>query len=108
MANVPADRVNPRSLFEVVGIDFTSAFSVICNFHRVVKYAKIYAAIFICIVTRAVHIEVVPTLSTEAFLNTLKCFVSLRGMLKTIYSDNDTNFRGANRYLNLNFQNDDI
>lgn len=43
MANLPADRVNPRSPFEAVGIDFTGAFNVKCNHHRVTKYAKVYA-----------------------------------------------------------------
>lgn len=59
-------------------------------------------------VKRAIHIKVVPTQSTESFLNALKCFVSRRGMPKTIYSYNGTKFRGADRYPNLNFQNDFI
>lgn len=78
---------------EVVGIDVTGAFSVKCNFHQVVKYTKAYATIFTCMVTHAVHIEVIPTLSTEDFLNALKCFVSRYEMPETIYSDNGTNFQ---------------
>jgi len=106
MGDLPIDRVEPCPPFQIVGIDFTGAFNVKCDHHRTPKYAKAYAAIFICFVTRAVHIEIVPSLSTEHFLESLKCFISRRGKPSTIYSDNGTNFRGAERYLNL--QDDEI
>lgn len=38
-------------------------------------------------------------LSTEMLLNTLKRFVSRRGLCKHIFSDNTTNFTGANNKL---------
>ncbi|XP_065203470.1 uncharacterized protein LOC135833629 [Planococcus citri] len=106
MADLPADRVTPRPPFQVVGIDFTGAFHLKCSYHRTTKYMKAYACVFVCFVTRAVHIELVPSLSTEDFLNALKCFIARRGVPITIYSDNGTNFRGGERYLN--FENDDI
>lgn len=59
----------------------------------------LYAAVFVYMVTRAVHIEVVPSLSTEDFLNSFKCFIARRGLPKI--PDNGTNFHGADRYLNL-------
>lgn len=62
---------------------------------------KAYACLFVCFSTRAVHIELVPSLTTEDFLNALKCFVSRRGIPNTIYSDNGTNFRGAERCINF-------
>ena len=51
--------------------------------------------------TRAVHLELVSSLSTDAFLAALKRFVSWRGLLTTIYSDSGTNFVGANREYKL-------
>ena len=56
-------------------------------------------AIFVCFSTKAVHMEVVSDLSTEAFLATLKRFVSRRGLPGTIHSDNGTNFVGARNDL---------
>lgn len=53
----------------------------------------------ICLATKAVHIELVNDLSTEGFLNALRRFVSRRGNIKEIYSDNATNFVGSNREL---------
>jgi len=46
-------------------------------------------------VTKAVHIEVITSLSTEAFLAALRRFIARRGKPRTICSDNCTKFQGA-------------
>ena len=51
--------------------------------------------IFFCFGTKAVHIEVVTSLSKEAFLDALRRFIARRGKPRTICSDNGTNFQGA-------------
>ncbi|XP_033223525.1 uncharacterized protein LOC117177134 [Belonocnema kinseyi] len=56
---------------------------------------KIYVAIFVCLATKAVHIEVVSDLTTEAFLAGLSRFFSRRGKSADFYSDNGTNLVGA-------------
>jgi len=50
-------------------------------------------------VTKAVHIEVVTFLSTEAFLAAPRHFIARRGKPRTICSDNGTNFQGAANVL---------
>jgi transposase InsO family protein len=60
---------------------------------------KGYIVIFVCFVTKAVHIEVVTSLTTEAFLDALRRFITRREKPKTIYSDNGTNFQGASNQL---------
>ena len=45
--------------------------------------------------TKAVHIEVVTSLSTEAFIAARRRFIARRGKPRTICSDNGTNFQGA-------------
>ncbi|KAG5884520.1 hypothetical protein JTB14_021656 [Gonioctena quinquepunctata] len=46
-----------------------------------------------------VHLELVSTFSTEAFLLTLKRFISRRGIPAVIHSDNATNYVGARNHL---------
>lgn len=47
---------------------------------------------FTCLVTRAIHIEVVEELSTSAFINALKRFIAISGDVKQFRSDRGTNF----------------
>ena len=55
--------------------------------------------LFTCLTTRAVHLEVFVDLSSDAFINTLRRFLSRRGPVVHIYSDNGTNLVGAERIL---------
>ncbi len=58
-----------------------------------------YVAVFICLTTKAVHLDVCKGLSTTEFLATFRRFANRRGTPKTIYSDNGTNFVGAKHFL---------
>jgi len=51
--------------------------------------------IFICFSTKAVYLELVQDLSTNAFLNVLRRLILTRGKPARIWSDNATNFVGA-------------
>lgn len=66
--------------------------------HRNRGRVKVYICVFICMSIKAVHLEVVSNLSTEGFLAALRRFIA-RGRPEHIYSDNGTNFVGANNHL---------
>ena len=61
--------------------------------------AKRWGCLFTCLTTRAVHLEVTPSLETDDFIMVLRQFISRRGPPKEIWSDRGTNFVGANREL---------
>ncbi|XP_076248021.1 uncharacterized protein LOC143187667 [Calliopsis andreniformis] len=61
---------------------------------------KAYLCVFVCFITKALHLELASNLSTQAFLNCLRRFIVRRGKCNTIYSDNGTNFVGARNELN--------
>jgi len=50
-------------------------------------------------VTKAVHIELVTSLTTEAFLAALRHVITRRGRPRVVYYDNGTNFQGAANQL---------
>ena len=60
---------------------------------------KAYIALFICLCTKAVHLELVSDLTSEGFLNALRRFMSGRGQVKELHSDNATNFVGSKNQL---------
>jgi len=49
--------------------------------------------------SRAVHVELLDDMTTDAFINGLRCFIALRGPVQTIRSDQGSNFVGAEREL---------
>ncbi len=99
MGDLPQSRLIPSRPFLTVGCDFAGPIMIKDGKLRSRKIVKAYICIFICFVTRAIHIELVGDLSTYSFLNALKRFVARRGLCKDIYSDNGTNLLG--RILSL-------
>ncbi|XP_036146020.1 uncharacterized protein LOC118646675 [Monomorium pharaonis] len=55
--------------------------------------------VFVCTVTKAVHLELATDMNTNAFFNCLRRFTARRGRCKHIYCDNGTNFIGAKTEL---------
>ncbi|XP_045487136.1 uncharacterized protein LOC123689754 [Pieris rapae] len=99
MADLPKCRLSISKPFTHVGVDFGGPLLYTPIRRRGSKSEKIYICVFICLVTRAIHIETATDLSTNSFLNALKRFMSRRGPIQVIYSDNGTNFIGARSYL---------
>lgn len=99
MGNLPHFRINQVKPFSVVGIDFGGPFTITMNKTRGSKTLKSYVCVFVCCVIKALHVELVSDLSTEAFLAVLRRFIARRGRCSAIYSDCGTNFVGANKYF---------
>jgi hypothetical protein len=60
---------------------------------------KAYICIFVSLSVKAVHIELVSDLTSEAFIAALRRFIARRGYPTLLWSDNGTNFIGADRQL---------
>ena len=99
MGLLPITRVKPSPPFAVTGIDYAGPLLIRRGHARKPTLLKSYACLFICCTTKAVHIELVSDLTSEAFLAALSRFTDRRGCPSTILSDNATNFVGANREL---------
>ena len=92
MADLPAERVTASRRFSKCGIDFAGPFSMK---DRAGNTEKIYISLFVCLSTKAVHMELVTSLTKEDCLFAIKRFISRRGMPEKILTDNGTNFLGA-------------
>ncbi|GBN53650.1 hypothetical protein AVEN_112053-1 [Araneus ventricosus] len=86
------DRIRESAVFEITGID-------LCGPLFIKPKAKAWIVLFTCAVYHAIHLEVVTSLSTEAFIQWLRRFISRRGCPTTIYSDSRTNFTGTHNTL---------
>ncbi|CAL1297242.1 unnamed protein product [Larinioides sclopetarius] len=90
--SLPADRVEDAAVFEVVGVDLAGPLYI-------KRGDKVWAVLYTCAIYRALHLELVSSLSTDAFLLSFRRFVARRGRPRIIYSDNGTNFKGAYKEL---------
>ncbi|GFV04926.1 integrase catalytic domain-containing protein [Trichonephila clavipes] len=96
MSSEPAplllDRVVDCVAFEVVGIDLSGPMFLKSG-------EKVWIALFTCANFRAIHLELVNSLTFDSFLLSLRRFIAGRGRLRTIYGDNGTNLRCASNNL---------
>ena len=96
MGDLPKERVTPSRPFSYVGLDFAGPIAAKAKNGT----EKVYLAIFVCFSTKAVHIEVVSSLTSQGCIAALHRFTARRGLPVCIYSDNGTNFTGARGELN--------
>ncbi|XP_062537628.1 uncharacterized protein LOC134205941 [Armigeres subalbatus] len=66
--------------------------------------AKRWIALFTCLTVRAIHLEVVYSLSTESCIMAIQRFVARRGQPREFWSDNATCFQGTSNELKIHIQ----
>ena len=96
MADLPIDRVSSCSkAFEVSGMDYFGPLSFVEN--RSVR--KAWGLLFTCLCTRAVHVELVTSLSLSDFILDYSRFLDVRGNVRKLYSDNGSTFVAAEKKI---------
>ncbi|XP_071043466.1 uncharacterized protein [Parasteatoda tepidariorum] len=104
MGDLPESRVCPSSIFQRTGLDFAGPFLIRSSKGRGSRNTKCYICVFVCLATKAVHLEVVSDLTSKAFIACVKRFVARRGRPSDIFCDQGTNFYGASRELKKEFR----
>ena len=99
LGQIPAERIMPDSVFDRVGLDYAGPFVLKYGSIRKPSFIKAYVCLFVSLTIKAVHLELVSDLSTDAFIAALRRFISRRGKPSLIWSDHGTNFIGAVREL---------
>ena len=99
LGQLPPARVEPHYVFLHTGMDFAGPFLIKKGHTRRPVEIKAHLAVFICFVTRAVHLELVSDQTTQAFLAALDRLVDRRGLPLHLYSDNGPNYTGAKNKL---------
>lgn len=91
MSDLPVERTEPLPPFTYCGMDCFGPFWT----KQGRKLQKRYGLLFSCFCSRAIHIEMLEDMSTDTFINRLRCFSALRGAVRQIKCDQGTNFMGA-------------
>ncbi|XP_052759036.1 uncharacterized protein LOC128202501 [Galleria mellonella] len=94
--DLPSDRLSHHQRpFSFTGLDYFGPVEVTIGRRR----EKRWVALFTCLTTRAVHLEIVASLSADAAIMALRRFIARRGCPSKIISDNGTAFVGAANQL---------
>jgi hypothetical protein len=99
MGNLPDARVNLIRPFRDCGVDYAGPISIREGKGRGKRSIKAYVCLFICLATKAIHLELVTDCTSSSFIGAFKRFMSRRGKPSRMYSDNATTFKGSDREL---------
>ena len=97
--DLPEFRVRDVHAFSCVGVDFASPLFVKSKVKDDPEMTKVYIALFTCATSRAVHLELVPSLDAPTFLLCFRRFIGRRGLPKLIVSDNAKTFQASEKTL---------
>ena len=93
---LPPYRVEEAPPFSCTGVDFAGPLFVKLTTGG---SQKVWIYLYTCCIVRAVHLDLVPDMSTPAFLHSLKRFIARRGIPVRMLSDNGKTFKGAARAI---------
>ncbi|GBM39321.1 hypothetical protein AVEN_257434-1 [Araneus ventricosus] len=99
MGHLPSERVNISGPITITGLDLCGPYLVKYKNQRKGTLNKVYICVCICFSTKAIHLEILSDLTSDALIATLKRFTSRRGRCSKIYADDATNFVGSNSKL---------
>ena len=94
LEQLPPERVSLAAPFEKSGVDYAGPFQIEYGHVRKPTIIKTYICLFVCLTVKAVHLELVSDLTTEAFIAALRRFIARRGCPALIWSDHGSNFVG--------------
>ena len=95
LGQLPIERITPDLVFDKAGVDYAGPVHIKYGSVRKPTVIKSYICIFVSLSVKAVHLELVSDLTTDAFIACLRRFIARRGKPTLIWSDHGTNFVGA-------------
>lgn len=103
MGDLPSFRMQPQRPFSLTGVDYAGPFLYQAKppSSKPSALSKAYIVLFVCMITGAIHLELVTSASTSYFLAAFTRFFSRRGVPLEVFSDNSKTFLGASADLKL-------
>ena len=103
---LPEFRVKEAPPFSFVGVDFAGPLFV--RDTQASTSRKVWICIFTCCVIRAIHLEIVPDLTSQAFIRCFQRFNGRRGFPVRIISDNAKTFKAAAKDIEVVLQDPEV
>ena len=91
---LPEFRLSNDFAFSKIGVDYAGPMYVKDIYSPSQDMHKVYISLYTCSSSRALHLDLVPDMSSEAFVRSLERFIGRRGIPSLIVSDNGKTFKG--------------
>lgn len=104
MADLPSFRVRQIRPFSKTGLDFAGPFVTRPRKTRDKTRFKSYLCVFVCMATKAVHLEILTDMSRDCFIVCFDRFVARRGYPLELFSDQGTTFVAADKFLRQGYR----
>ena len=95
---LPSFRVNEAQPFSYTGVDFAKPLYVRDSVSSTTT-RKVWLSLYTCCTTRAIHLDIVPDMTAEAFIRCFRRFTARRGFPTRMISDNTKTFKAASRVV---------
>ncbi|XP_063994415.1 uncharacterized protein LOC135171771 [Diachasmimorpha longicaudata] len=96
---LPPRRITSARPFKHAGVDYAGPIKISKWRGSGARQYHGYIAVFVCLATSAIHLELLTDLTSQAFIETYKRFIGRRGICATLSSDNAKTFMGADNEL---------
>ena len=96
MPPIPTERVSTSAPFTYAGVDY---FGPLFTKKRT-ETQKVWVCLYTCLVTRAIHLELMYDMTTQQFLLGFHRFIACHGKPNRIISDNAAQFKLASETIN--------
>ena len=103
---LPPFRVKESQPFSNTGVDFAGPLYV--KDASTSTSRKVWICLYTCCVTRAVHLDLVPDMTAQSFIRSLKRFASRRGFPIRIISDNAKTFKAAAKTIRATLESPEV
>ena len=90
---LPTFKVSEQPAFTYTGVDFAGPLHI--KTQGLVTTKKVWICLYTCCVIRAVHLDLVPNLTANSFLQSFRRFTARRGFPRKMVSDNAKTFKAA-------------
>lgn len=87
MAPLPSIKTTPSRAFLHCGLDFAGPIEIKSAERRNAPAVKAYICVFVCMASKAIHLELVGSYATDRFIWALKRMMARRGLSSDIYCD---------------------
>lgn len=99
MGDLPKEKLTPCKPFSYTGVDYAGPIELKEYLKTTIRTKKAWIAIFVCLQTRAIYLDIVTDSTSAAFISCFRRFIGRKGKCVKLFSDNSTTFTGASKEL---------